>query len=123
MLRIALRDLIDEIAGTNEGAWHHEDDEHEDILILDLAGARVSSSMHFTMAWKSDHKITSDYFMYYKVKKSKYSVPPFTIGMIEPNPPSMEQLESMEKPPPNYLQELSDFYHHNYEVQVYILIM
>ena len=123
MLRDMLRVLLDEIAGTHEGAWHPEDDKHEDLLILEYAGARVGSSTHFTVDWKSAHKITSDYFMIYKMMKAKYSVHPFTEDINGPLPPSMEELESMEKPPPNFLQEQSDFYFHNYVGQVYILII
>ena len=49
MLCEMLRVLLDEIAGTHEGAWQPEDDQHEDLLVLEYAGARVGSSIHFTV--------------------------------------------------------------------------
>jgi hypothetical protein len=119
VLRTMLRVLLDEIAGTHEGGWEPEDYLHEDLLIQEFAGARVTSSTRFTVDWKSSEKATADYFVYYTKIKAEYVGHPFTRDIInEPKPPSMEQLESMEKPPPNYVQQCSDFYNHNYVGQV-----
>ena len=43
VLRTMLRVLLDESTCTHEGGWHPEDKQHEDLLIQEFAGARVSS--------------------------------------------------------------------------------
>jgi hypothetical protein len=64
-----LRVLLDESTCTHEGGWHPEDKQHEDLLIQEFAGARVSSSTRFIVDWKSSEKTNADYYMYYsKIK-------------------------------------------------------
>ena len=110
--------MYDVIAGTYEGAWDPEDYQREDLLIQEYVGARVGSSTRFTVDWKSGNKITSDSYLYYSKVKSEYRTSPFLKDNNEPQPPSMEQLESMERPPPDYMKQYSDFYHHHYFGQV-----
>ena len=68
-------------------------------------------------------KKTSDYFLYYSMIKDENATPPFRKDKDEPEPPSMEELESMERPPPDYVQQHSDYYHHHYVGQVLTVIV
>lgn len=123
VLRGMLRVILEVIAGTGEGDWYPEDYQHEDLLIQEFASARVSASTRFTVDWKSGNKKTSDYFLYYSMIKDENATPPFRKDKDEPEPPSMEELESMERPPPDYVQQHSDYYHHHYVGQVLTVIV
>jgi hypothetical protein len=119
VLRAMLSVLLDEIADTYDGAWQPEDYGHEDLLIEEFAGARVGSSTYFCADWRSSHKATSDYFLYYSLRRID---PPFDTlageAMELPMEPSSAQLESMDTPPPNYIHDMQDYCNHHYFGQV-----
>ena len=55
-----------------------------------------------------------------------YNVRPrsvFDQDAVEPDPPSLEELESMDKPPSDYQHDFTDFYFHSYVYQVMPLLL
>ena len=120
VLRAMLRDLLDEIADIYEGlAWELEDYQREDLVIEEFTRATVGTSTQFSVDWNSEHKTTSDYFMYYSVAKHDNSK--FTRDDGEPTEPSMAELGRTDKPPPNWVQQLRDYYNQHFVGQVSIL--
>jgi hypothetical protein len=49
--------------------------------------------------------------LYYTLQREGRSL---SIRDEEPDEPSIEQLESMDRPPPDYIQEMSDYYYHHF---------
>jgi hypothetical protein len=65
-----LSELLDEIADIYEElAWGPEDYQREDLVIEEFTSATVGTSTQFSVDWNSEHKTTSDYFVYYSVAK------------------------------------------------------
>jgi len=113
ILRRMLGLTIDENVGDGDFSWQPEDQNHEDLVIQEYTKASIEGSPHvFSVDWNSREKTTANYFMFYTLQREGRSPSIRDVG--EPSQPSMEQLESMERPPPDYIQEMSDYYYHHY---------
>ena len=109
VLNRLLRDFLVGISG----GWEEDDYAHEGLVIEEYTKASIGSSTYFTVDWKFDEKATANYFLYYSSPRLE------VIGDSgEPQPPSLQDLESLEKPPPDYSQQLHDYYNYNCVGQV-----
>ena len=86
--------LRDALVGIT-GGWEEDDYGHDDLVIEEYTKASIGSSWHFTVDWKHGEKATANYFIYHTTPRSEQDM---VSG--EPEPPSLEELESLEKPPP-----------------------
>ena len=77
------------------GGWEEDDYGHDDLVIEEYTKASIGSSWHFTVDWKHGEKATANYFIYHTNPRSEQDM---VSG--EPEPPSLEELESLENPPP-----------------------
>ena len=100
-----LRDMLegDEVGG----GWEEDGCGHEDLVIEEYTKATVGSSSFFTTDWNlEDGNTTANYLLYYHVSRIYHDVSNRDDG--EPVPPSMEDLESFDKPPADYIKDMSD---------------
>ena len=96
--------------------WEGDDYCHEDLVIEEYSKASLGPRTYFTVDWKFREKATANYFLYYTVPKHGRDEHNMDSG--GPQPPSLAELESMEKPPPEYDQQILDYYYHHYLGQV-----
>ena len=73
---------------------------HEDLVVEEYSKASIGPCTYFTVDWKFREKATANYFPYYTVPNHGRDEHSRDSG--EPQPPSLAELESMEKPPPDY---------------------
>ena len=104
--------LRDALVGVS-GGWEENDYANEGLVIEEYTKASIGSSSYFTVDWKFGEKATANYFMYYTAPRIE-----LIRDSEEPQPPSLQELESLEKPPPDYTKQLSDYYNHNFVGQV-----
>ncbi len=78
-------------------------------MIEEYTKASIGSSSYFIVDWKFGEKATANYVMCYRAPRIEQ------IGDSRvPQPPFLQELESLEKPPPDYTQQLSAYYNHDY---------
>ena len=84
---------------------------HEDLVVEEYSKASIGPCTYFTVDWKFREKATANYFPYYTVPNHGRDEHSRDSG--EPQPPSLAELESMEKPPPDYDQQISYYHYHH----------
>jgi hypothetical protein len=114
VLNRMLQDLLkDEVVG----GWEYDDYGHDDLVIEEYTKVTIGASSYFTVDWtREDYNTTANYFLYYPIRRIDHDVLNRDSG--EPVPPSMEDLESLVKPPADYIKGMSDYYYHQYVGQV-----
>ena len=116
MLRVFL-DRDNEMLG--DLGWEPDDYSHEDLIIEEYCKVAIGNTAYITTEWSSPvGSTTCNSFMYYIRPRSV-----FDKDAEEPDPPSLEELESMDKPPSDYQHDLTDFYFHSYVGQVLLLLL
>ena len=99
--------------------WEPDDYSHEDLIIQEYCKVAIGNTAYITAEWSSPiGSTTCNSFMYYVRPRSV-----FDKDAEEPNPPSLEELESMDKPPSDYQHDFTDFYFHSYVGQVLLLLL
>ena len=113
ILRQMLGVIIDKTLSTDDGSWQPDDHNHEDLVIQEYTKASIEGSSHFfCVDWNSGQKATANYYLLYTLEREGRSLSRREAG--EPDQPSMDQLESMERPPPDYIKQMSDYYYHHF---------
>ena len=107
--------LKDALVGITRG-WEEDDYGHENLVIGEYTKASIGPCTYFTVDWKFAEKATANYFLYYTVPR--HGRDEHNKDSRGPQPPSLAELESMEKPPPDYHQQSSDYYYHHCVGQV-----
>lgn len=117
ILRLMLKQVLEELPNNHNMTWELDDYGHEDLELLEYNKVKIGSSTQFTVDWNTAHRKTADYFLYYT--EEKQGLDPNAMEDDEPQKPSLEVLGSLELPPPDYIQEMSDFFYHQYVGQVW----
>lgn len=110
-----LRDMLkgDEVGG----GWEDDDWCHVNLVIEEYTKVTIGSSSFFTTDWNlEDGNTTANFFLYYHMNRIDHDVSNRDDG--EPVPPSIEELESLDKPPADYIKCMSDYFYHHYVGQV-----
>jgi len=113
ILRQMLGVIIDKNLSIDDGSWQPDDNNHEDLVIQEYTKASVGGTSHsFCVDWSSGQNTTANYYLMYTQQREGRS--PSTREIGKPDIPSMEQLQSTESPPPDYIQEMSYYFYHHY---------
>ncbi len=99
--------------------WEPDDYSHKDLIIQEYCKIAIGNTAYITAEWSSPvGSTTCNSFMYYVRPRSV-----FDQDVVELDPPSLEELESMDKPPSEYQHDFTDFYFHSYVCQVLLLLL
>ena len=88
----------------------------EDLVIEEYSKASIGPYTYFTLDWKFRDKSTANYFLYYIIPKHDRA--DNNKGTGGPQPPFLAKLESMEKPPPDYDKQISDYNYDHFVGQI-----
>jgi hypothetical protein len=110
-----LNRLLREVLECVTGGWEEDDYAHPDLVIEEYTKATIGST-YFTVDWKYEDNATANYFLYYPAPRVGRSLHDRAAG--EPQPPSLEELASMEGPPPDINKQISDYYFHHFVGEV-----
>ena len=114
VLNHLLRDILKDATG---GGWENDDYGHEDLVIEEYTKVTIGVSSFFPVDWnREDCNTTTYYFLYYPISRIDHDVSNKDSG--EPVPPSMENLESLVRPPADHIKGMYDYYYHQYIGQV-----
>jgi hypothetical protein len=109
LLREMLRRILDETVDIHEGGWEPDDHQHEDFVIHEYTNATVGASTNISVDWNSVNRATSDYYVYWSYARKKGEL----VQAEMPIEPSMEKLQSMDKPPTDFIHDMQDYYNHH----------
>ena len=101
--------IVDDFADTHEGAWEPGDHQHEDLVIAEYTRANVGASTHLCIDWNSRNMATSNYCMFWSYAKLEGEL----VHEEHSIQPSIEELQSMNSPPPDFIHEMKDYYNHH----------
>ena len=109
-----LRDLLHkDIEILAELGWEPDDYMHEDLVFEEYSKARIGSTTFLTTdANGSQGTTTCNSFMYYYVRRTDRT------NLQQPRIPSLAELESMDRPPPDYFASQSDYNYRHFVGQV-----
>ena len=98
--------------------WEPDDYSNEDLILEEYCNVSINSTTYITSNWSSPVGATTcNSFMYYVKPR------PFDKNNKEPMPPSLEELQSMDRPPSDFEQETWDYLFHTYDGQVMLLLL
>jgi hypothetical protein len=98
--------------------WKPDDYSHEDLVIEEYCKLAIGNTAYITTEWSSPVGSTiCNSFMYYVGLRSI-----FDKDVEEPDPSSLEELESMDMPPSDYQHGYIHFYFNSYVGQVLIVL-
>lgn len=98
----------------SELGWEPGDDGHEDLVLQEYNKVEIGATTYITTSMNSSQGgATCNSFMYYSKARTSYQN-----DEEEPTPPPLDELESLDKPPTDFVHEMTDFYYTSFVGEV-----